>query len=57
MTSPTAKPGVLPLIGLPACVKQLNNSPFHTVQDKYLTAVRQASHCAPLILPALGWDA
>jgi putative glutamine amidotransferase len=56
MTSPSAKPGILPLIGVPACVKQLNNSPFHTVQEKYLTAVRQASQCAPLILPALGWE-
>jgi putative glutamine amidotransferase len=50
------KPALLPLVGLPACVKPLNNSPFHTVQEKYLTAVRQAAQCAPLILPALGWD-
>ncbi|MGE0153852.1 MAG: gamma-glutamyl-gamma-aminobutyrate hydrolase family protein [Reyranellaceae bacterium] len=52
----TAKATSLPLVGLPACVKQLNNSPFHTVQEKYLTAVRQAAGCAPLILPAFGWQ-
>lgn len=56
MSPSVPKSGILPLVGLPACVKQLNNSPFHTVQEKYLTAVRQASQCAPLILPALGWE-
>jgi putative glutamine amidotransferase len=56
MTSTANKTGVLPLIGLPACVKQIVASPFHTVQEKYLTAVRQASQCAPLILPAFGWE-
>jgi putative glutamine amidotransferase len=56
MTSTANRTGVLPLIGLPACVKQISASPFHTVQEKYLTAVRQAAQGAPLILPALGWQ-
>jgi len=56
MSPSIPKSGILPLVGVPACVKQLNNSPFHTVQEKYLTAVRRASQCAPLILPALGWE-
>lgn len=45
----------LPLIGVPACVKPINESPFHAVQEKYLTAIRRAAGGAPLILPALGW--
>jgi putative glutamine amidotransferase len=51
-----AKATSLPLVGLPACVKPISASPFHTVQEKYLTAVRQAAQCAPLILPAFGWQ-
>lgn len=50
-----AKTASLPLIGVPACVKPINESPFHAVQEKYLTAIRHAAQGAPLILPALGW--
>ena len=39
-TVPTSS---LPLIGVPACVKPINESPFHAVQEKYLTAIRHAA--------------
>lgn len=52
---PRSSSAVLPLVGVPACVKQIDNSPFHAVQEKYLSAVRDAAGCAPLVLPALGW--
>jgi hypothetical protein len=43
-----------PLIGVPACVKQINDVPFHAVGEKYITAVVQGTGGLPLLLPALG---
>jgi len=43
-----------PAIGVPACVKPLENSPFHCVGDKYLRAVVVAAHGIPLVIPAFG---
>ncbi len=43
-----------PVIGVPACVKQLDNSPFHSVGDKYLRAVVEAAHAIPMVIPAFG---
>ena len=45
-----------PLVGVPACIRDLDNSPFHAVQEKYLSALRDAAGTAPLIIPAFGWD-
>lgn len=45
-----------PLIGLPACVKQIDGMPFHGVQDKYLRAAAQAAGGMPMIFPAFGPD-
>lgn len=42
-----------PLIGLPACVKPVDGSPFHVAGDKYLRAVAEAANGLPVILPAL----
>jgi putative glutamine amidotransferase len=50
MTETTLKP----MIGVPACVKQLENIPFHSVGDKYLRAVVEASHAIPMVIPAFG---
>ena len=46
-----------PVVLVPACQRQLGSHAYHTVQDKYLHAVLQASGCMPLVLPALGQDA
>ena len=43
-----------PLIGLPACVRQLDGQPFHVIGDKYVRAIAEASDAIPLVLPALG---
>lgn len=43
-----------PLIGVPACVKQIENAPFHSVGDKYLRAVVDATHAIPMVIPAFG---
>ena len=43
----------LPLIGVSADVKLIENRPYHTVSEKYLWAVAETSSCAPLIIPAL----
>lgn len=48
---------LLPVIGLPACVKSVEDQPFHAVGDKYVQAARLAAGGAPLIIPALGWEA
>ena len=49
-------PATAPVIALPACVKLIDGTPFHAVQEKYLTAVRDAAQAAPLPIPAFGWD-
>ncbi|MEO8557967.1 MAG: gamma-glutamyl-gamma-aminobutyrate hydrolase family protein [Rhodospirillales bacterium] len=48
--------GDTPLVGVPACIKDIDTTHFHAVQEKYLTALRDAAGTAPLIIPAFGWD-
>lgn len=43
-----------PVVLVTACSTRTGSHPYHTVQFKYVDAVAQAAHCAPLILPALG---
>jgi putative glutamine amidotransferase len=43
-----------PVVLVSACSRQVGSQPYHTVQFKYVDAVVQAAHCAPLVLPALG---
>lgn len=43
-----------PLIAVPACIKQIEGAPFHSVQDKYLRAVVEAAGATPLVVPAYG---
>ncbi len=47
-------PNPIPLIGLPADVKEIGGQPFHAVGDKYLRAVAIASRGLPLVIPAFG---
>ena len=48
----TAPP--VPLIGLPACAREVGIHPFHIVGDKYVRAVVEVAGGLPLALPALG---
>lgn len=43
-----------PIIGIPACIKQIGDHPFHAVGAKYIDAVASAADCVPVLLPALG---
>ena len=45
----------LPIVGVPCCVDvQEEGSVFHKAGEKYVMAVARASHCLPLMIPALG---
>jgi putative glutamine amidotransferase len=44
----------LPVIGIPACVKQADGLPFHAVGEKYVTAVAEAAEGLPWLIPPLG---
>jgi putative glutamine amidotransferase len=43
----------LPLVGVSACVKVVDGSPFHAVQQKYLDAIILGARAQPVIMPAL----
>jgi putative glutamine amidotransferase len=43
-----------PIIGIPACIKQIGDHPFHAVGAKYIDAIVNAAGCVPIMLPALG---
>lgn len=43
-----------PLIGVPACVRAMDEMPFHVVGDKYVRAVSLGAKGIPLVFPALG---
>lgn len=43
-----------PLVGIPACVKQIEKHRFHAAGQKYVWAVAEGAACQPVIIPALG---
>jgi putative glutamine amidotransferase len=43
-----------PVIGIVADVRDIEGMPYHTAQDKYLTAIWEASGAMPVVLPAFG---
>jgi putative glutamine amidotransferase len=45
---------LLPLVGIPCCVRAMGDSPFHGVAEKYITAVAESAGAMPLLVPALG---
>jgi len=45
-----------PLIGLPACVRELDGQPYHVVGEKYLLGAVEGAGAVPLVIPALGED-
>ena len=44
----------LPFVGIPCCVRSINERPFHTVSDRYPNAVIEAAGCLPVLIPAIG---
>ena len=45
-----------PLVGIPACIRDIRDLPFHTVNQRYLMALTEVSGCLPLIIPAVGHE-
>jgi len=41
-----------PLIGITSCRREIGPHPYHVVQDKYVTAVRECALAIPLIIPS-----
>jgi putative glutamine amidotransferase len=44
----------LPLIGIPSCLRSINERTFHTVNERYPNAVIDAVAGLPLLIPAIG---
>jgi putative glutamine amidotransferase len=44
----------LPLIGIPSCVRSIHERAFHTVNERYTSAVIDAVGGLPLLIPAIG---
>ncbi len=42
-----------PLVGVSASVKQIRESPYHAVREKYLTALVDGAGAQPVVIPAL----
>jgi putative glutamine amidotransferase len=47
----------LPLVGVPACVRQIDSQDFHVCGDKYLRAVSEGAGALPIVIPAQGDEA
>jgi putative glutamine amidotransferase len=47
-------PSDAPLIGVIACVRDLDDQPFHTAGEKYLTGVAIGAEGLPMVIPSLG---
>jgi putative glutamine amidotransferase len=43
----------MPLVGLPACMRSINERTFHTANDRYINALINAS-LLPVVIPAIG---
>ena len=44
----------LPLIGIPSCVRSIHERAFHTVNERYTSAVIDAVGGLPVLIPAIG---
>jgi putative glutamine amidotransferase len=44
----------LPIIGIPACMRTVNERVFHGVNERYPNAVIEATGCLPILIPAVG---
>src|SRR5580658_8896008 len=43
-----------PIVGIPACMRTIKERVFHTVVDKYPSAIIDATGCLPVLIPAIG---
>ena len=44
----------LPIVGIPACLRTINERVTHTLADKYPSAIIEATGCLPIAIPAVG---
>ena len=44
----------MPIIGIPACTRKINERVIHAVNDKYPSALIDARGCLPILIPAVG---
>ncbi len=44
----------MPLIGIPTCMRTINERVFHGVSERYPNAVIDATGCLPVLIPAVG---
>ena len=44
----------MPLIGIPTCLRTVNERVFHGVSERYPNAVIEAAGCLPVLIPAVG---
>ncbi len=44
----------LPLVGIPTCLRKINERVFYGVNERYPNAVIEATGCLPVLIPAVG---
>jgi len=44
----------MPLVGIPTCLRTVNERLFHGVNDRYPSAVLDSAGCLPVLIPAVG---
>lgn len=44
----------VPVVGIPACIRQIHERPFHTTADRYCAAIVDAVKGMPIIIPSIG---
>ena len=44
----------VPVIGIPSCLRKVNERAFHGVNERYPTALLDATGCLPILIPAVG---
>ncbi len=44
----------LPFIGIPCCLRTINERLFHTVSERYPNAIIDVAGCLPIVIPAIG---
>ena len=49
-----ASPSLLPLVGIPACLKQLERFRGHAVNERYVNVIAGTLGALPVLLPAIG---
>jgi putative glutamine amidotransferase len=44
----------IPFIGIPCCLRTINERSFHTVSERYPNAIIDATGCLPILIPSSG---